>query len=363
MTLWRRMIAWARGGDEQAVPVVRFATVGAALLNLVQVGRFLYSAGRDASSSSWVWMLCAALAFVPLETFLLVAAIRNVRPRLAPLVLAGVAVPIIALLPLSAYDWPLMLSVLIGLVLIYFRPPVSFVLAALVLALVAVSVLTISRTPAGLAESWRLKRQFLVIDLVDTVWAGVALAVVVWLTRSVRELDAARRQLAARAVIIERQRIDEEVSRTLGAALETIAARGELAAALARTTPELAAGELAEITARSRATLAEARGMLTRYREVSALAELRAAVTLLSAAGVTASLVLPGTDLPPELPASVRLALRAAVARALTESELRDCVLTVAVGGGGDGDLTLCLARAGAGPPARRGLPVWSDVA
>jgi two-component system, NarL family, sensor histidine kinase DesK len=343
--VWRRLMT----RDEQAAPVVRWGIIAVAALNAGQVLRFLWHAIIEGGPGQQWWLVAATVVFLPLETFLLVAAIRNVRPRLAWPMLAGVALPVTALLPVNPYGWSLMLSVLFGLALTYFRPPVSLVLAALVLALVPASVLVISRPAAGAISHYYSstgKAQYVSINVMDVLWVGLALAVMVWLTRIIRELDAARRELAARAVVIERKRIDDEVERTLGAALERIAARGELAAALARSTPRLAAGELTAITARSRATLAEARGMLTGYRELSACAELRAAVTLLAAGGVRATLVLPDTDLPPVLPAQARAALRAAVARALTESELCECVLTVTVAS--RGDLELCLAPAAA---------------
>jgi hypothetical protein len=59
---------------------------------------------------------------------------------------------------------------------------------------------------------------------VDILWSGIALAVLVWLARIVRELQAARQELAARALVVERQRIDDELARTLGTALERIIA-------------------------------------------------------------------------------------------------------------------------------------------
>ena len=104
-------------------------------------------------------------------------------------------------------------------------------------------------------------------DGVDDLWVAIALAVLVWLIRAVRELDAARRHLAAQAVIVERQRIDNEVASTLGAALEQIVARGEAALALAETASGQCAADVSALTAQSRDTLARTRALLSGYRE------------------------------------------------------------------------------------------------
>jgi two-component system sensor histidine kinase DesK len=144
-------------------------------------------------------------------------------------------------------------------------------------------------------------------------------------------------------VIVERQRIDDEVGSTLGAALEQIVARGELARTLAETAPERSAEVLEALTAQSRDTLARARAMLSGYRDVSAEAELRAAVTLLSAAGIRAGLSLDSAgELPIELPERARTALRETVARALEDRGLRECVLTAAAR---DGELVIGLRQ------------------
>jgi len=67
---------------------------------------------------------------------------------------------------------------------------------------------------------------------------AVTLAVVVWLVRAARHLEAARTALAQQAVIGERLRIDGELRRTVGAALEAIAVQGERANTLADTDPK-----------------------------------------------------------------------------------------------------------------------------
>jgi len=330
------------------VLVVRLGITGVVLWNLGQVGRLACLALTDTPQTIW-WQVGALALALPADIILIVAAIRSVRPRLSGWLLAAVVLPVVAVAPLAGYDWVLMLTMPATLALIYFRPPVNIAAFVLVVGFAGVSVALLSTHPDASSPvlSSQDKVQYGALDVMDVMWAGVALAVLVWLTRTVRELDAARRQLAAKAVIIERQRIDNEVAGTLGTALEQIVARGELAQALAESAPSLSVRELEALTARSRDTLAQARALLSGYRGVSAEAELRAAVTLLSAAGIRASLSLDcQEELPAELPETVRAALRETVARALEDRGLRECVLTAATA---DGELVIGLSQPGDG--------------
>ncbi len=341
----KRWRVGAAEGHEPVALVTRLGVAGVVLWNLGQVGRLAYLALTDTPQTVW-WQAGALALALPADMALIAAAIRNVRPRLSGWLLAAVALPVAAVAPLSGYDWALMLTMPATLALVYFRPPASIAAFALVVGLTGVSVALLSTHPAASSPllGSQDKVQYGATDAIVVIWVGVALAVLVWLTRTVRELDAARRQLAAKAVIIERQRIDDEVASTLGTALGQIVARGELAQALAGSAAYRSAEELAALTARSRETLAQARAMLSSYRNVSAEAELRAAVTLLSAAGIRASLSLgsPG-KLPAELPAAARTALRETVARALEDRGLRECALNAAIT---NGELVIGLSRA-----------------
>jgi two-component system, NarL family, sensor histidine kinase DesK len=176
--------------------------------------------------------------------------------------------------------------------------------------------------------------------------------VLVWLARIIGELQAARRQLAASALVVERQRIDDELARTIGAALELIIAGGQAAAGLARDDPQAAARELRALTARSRTTLADARSVLAGYRTVSLDAELRAVTTLLAAAGIRATFVLPDGELPSELPGPLRDRLRAAAAQALTGGAAGECLVTISRGRSGELDIQLTSERSAAGQGA-----------
>src|SRR2546423_862981 len=81
-----------------------------------------------------------------------------------------------------------------------------------------------------------------------------AVLVLCWLAAALRELRAAREELATRAVLRERIRIDGELAHTVGASLAEIAARGAVAADLAGTDPVAAEAELRALVNGSRRT-------------------------------------------------------------------------------------------------------------
>jgi len=315
-------------GEEKAGRLLRLATAGAIAWNLCEVGRFLYLGLSQSPPRDAVWQAVATAMYLPLQLVLVLGAIRGARPRHSWWLLAGVALAIGLTLPFGGVGMVLVLWVPAGLALLYFRPPWSFALFAVVVGAAVAAVLLTS----GLSAP----SEFAVFDTMDVTWGGVALAVLVWLVRGIRELDGARQLLAARAVIAERRCIDDEVDRAVGAALVRIIASGEKAAGLVGAgDSDGAQRELRALTARSRAALADARGMLTGYRQVSAEAELRAVVTLLAAGGVKAHLALPGTGLPAELPDSFRARLRALVADALSDQDaMGERVLTITAAGG-----------------------------
>lgn len=153
-------------------------------------------------------------------------------------------------------------------------------------------------------------------------WRAVTGYVPVRLAAAVRQLDAARRELEARAVARARLRIDGELRRGLGIALERITARGGAALAALRGDVGGAAlagarDELRGLVADARGALADARRVVAGYRAASLGAQLEAAAALLEAAGARARVVA-APDVSLDAPgAPARDAVRAAVARAL----------------------------------------------
>ena len=336
--------------EEKTGRLVQLATAGVIAWDLAEIGRFFYIALLESPLHTIPWLAGALVIYLPLQLVLVRGAIRGERPRGSWWLLAGVALTLAVALPFGGLFMVLALWVPAALALLYFKPPWSLVLLAVVAAIAFIAALS------GSLRSWEAivtgpltptKLQVAAFDTMDVVWGGVAFAVLAWLVRTVTELNDARQQLAARAVVAERRRIDDEVDRTVGAALEHIIAAGEQAVELAGVRDRAAAErELVRLTGLSRATLADSRGLLTGYRQTSAEAELRAAITLLTAGGVQVNLELPDAGLPSELPDGLRAKLRALIADALRDQcAASECTLTVAAA---DGTLDVSFRRVAA---------------
>jgi signal transduction histidine kinase len=307
--------------EKRAGWLLRFTTAGVIGWDLVEVARLLYLSWLQSPQREFAWQATATIIYLPLQIILVRAAIRGQRPWLGWWLLGAVALAIGVTLPFGGVNNVLVLWVPAALGLLYIRPPWSF---AVFLGVVAVGVLVVtfvnlSTTGAVLDQGFDpVRLRYVVIDTMILGWGAIAFAVLVWLARTITALATARRRLAARAVVAERRRIDDEVDRAIGSALEHIIVRGEAAAARVLAGDHLAAAsELRMLTEQSREALAEARGLLGGYRRVSAEAELRAAITLLAAGGIRADLETPAAGLPAELPPEVRTRLRTLVAEAL----------------------------------------------
>lgn len=159
--------------------------------------------------------------------------------------LAVMAVVIIGMLPVVGVQWVVALAYLAALVLMVVRPPWSLLVAA---GFVVTSPLL----------AFRFGHPELAVNFTLTpLLVSASLAVPVWLVRAARQLAADRLALAEEAVVRERLRIDGELRRTVGAALETIAATASRADGLADDQLSAAEAELGVLVDRSRRTLAE----------------------------------------------------------------------------------------------------------
>ena len=329
--------------DERGDRIVRLATIGVVAWNVGLTSRLTYLLfeQRVLNLADGV----GSVACLVLSTALVLRGVRAAPGRMAQVLLAVLAVVVLGLLPFGSPLWAANLAALAGLGLVFLKRPWSLLLFAAAIAVAVADSFTFTLSRAFLIVHWQ-RYEFASYDAVVIIWAGIALAVLVWLARIVRDLRAARQQLAERAMVVERQRINDELAQTIGTALQLIIADAQVAAGLARHDPQAAGQRLGALTARSRAALADARGLLTGYRNVSLDAELRAATTLLAAAGIEATVTLPDEELPDELPAPLRSRLRAEVARALTGGAARQCVLAIARDPGGQLDIQLTAGQA-----------------
>ena len=346
----RRAGGWLQMGAlkerQQIGGLIRLAAVAAVgcsvVLPLLELARIV--AGWTPSPGRATLVLVATACYLPLYVQHVWYAARGRRPAGAGWTLLAMAVVILGALPFIGTSWLISLHSLAVSVLIIVAPPWSLLAAAGLVAATA---------PLAVAFG---HPQWAAFYIVSVIWRGAAVFVLVWLVGAARRLEHARLLLAEQALARERLRIDGELRRTLGAALEAIAARGRRASAQAAGDAAALEDELRALVEGSRRALAQARQMIRGYQRLSLRAELDAAAALLTAAGISTRLELPRGELPEAVDAAPRAALRTAVARLLREDAARRCSIVVTRQ---DGQVRLELRADGTGPATTR-VVAWT---
>jgi two-component system, NarL family, sensor histidine kinase DesK len=257
--------------------------IGLPTVELARIG-----AGWTPSPGHAVEALVATACYLPFHVRHVWYAVRGARPPGGGWTLVVMVAVVVGALPVIGTSWLIACSPLVVSVLVVVRPPWSLPAAA------AVGAAPVTITYAAGAAEWAPYYTAAVI------WQGASLFVLVRLVGVAGRLHAARLALAAEAVARERLRIDEELQRTLGAALAAILDTGGRAGRLAHTDPAGAAEALKSLVDGSRAALAQARRTVSQFQDVALRAELRAAIANLLRDGPAGrSLVVtdrPGTN-------------------------------------------------------------------
>ena len=310
------------------------AAVGCSIvLPLLELARI--AAGWTPSPGHATLALVATACYLPLYVRHVWYAARGSRPAGAGWTLLAMAVVILGALPFIGTSWLISLHPLAVSVLIIVRPPWSLLAAAGLVAATA---------PLAIAFGHPQSVAFYAVSVI--CWGSVVF-VLVWLVGAARRLEHARLLLAEQALAHERLRIDGELRRTLGAALEAIAASGRRASALAAGDAAGVEDELRALVDGSRRALAQARRTIRGYQRLSLRAELDSAVALLTAAGIQSRVEVPRGELPNTVDDHARAALRAAVAALLRDDGARRCLIVITRQ---DGRVRLELRTGGTGP-------------
>ncbi len=297
---------------------LRLATPAVAALSVAMPLSELAVLAEQQDRGRLVWAIVATACYLPLHVRNVVQATRGATPPGGLWAFAAMTVIVVGALPLVGAPWLLHFWVLATAALLLLRPPWSAVAAVTVIVALA---------PLGIALDLGAGRVSWVVFA--SIWRVAYIFALVWVVGSLTRLEMARRTLAERAVAAERGRIDGEVMHTLGAALESTLAHGRRAMERLPDDHPSANRELHALVHDARRTLGEARQMISGYQHTSTRAELDTAVTLLTAAGIEARLVLPPGDLPDAIGEAVRAALRTATAELLAEQRAQRCVITV----------------------------------
>jgi two-component system, NarL family, sensor histidine kinase DesK len=274
------------------------------------------------------WAIASTCVFSPIYLRHVRYFIRGLRPPAAGWTLTVMTVVMFGTVPLAGGWWL----------------PMFFALAVSLLttlpwrwSLAGVTALALAQVPLALsfpAPEFPVVASEPSYFVLDLLWRTAAVFVPVWLIRAVRQLDAARRELADAAVLRERLDVDTRLRGTVGAALGSIAARSQRAAALAQADPGSAGPQLTALIEISRGALAETRRLLSGLHQPSLRAELETAASLLTAAGIDTQLALPAADPPGHVSAAFRSQLRSATARLLRDESARTCALALTSAGG-----------------------------
>ncbi|MEU6812346.1 histidine kinase [Streptomyces sp. NPDC046831] len=149
------------------------------------------------------------------------------------------------------------------------------------------------------------------------------------LSEAVRELRAAREELARRAVERERLRFSRDLHDLLGHTLSVIVVKSEAARRLAHRDLEAALTQVTDIESVGRQALTEIREAVTGYREGSLSTELDRARSALAAAGIEAVVGRSGVPLSSRTEALLGWVVREAVTNAVRHSGATRCEISV----------------------------------
>jgi two-component system sensor histidine kinase DesK len=175
------------------------------------------------------------------------------------------------------------------------------------------------------ATSWQ--------EIVPFPLIGIGMIAVSRLVITVRELQAARREIAqlaaAEAVARERLRFARDLHDLLGHSLSSITLKSELAGRLLPAAPERAAAEVRDIESVARRSLCEVREAVSGYRQPALDEELYGAREMLHAAGIACRIENEASPLPNAIDAVLAWTVREGVTNVIRHSRAGCCEIRI----------------------------------
>ncbi len=162
---------------------------------------------------------------------------------------------------------------------------------------------------------------------------GIGMIAVSRLVVTVRELQAARREIAelaaAEAVARERLRFARDLHDLLGHSLSSITLKSELAGRLLPAAPDQAAAEVRDIESMARRSLREVREAVSGYRQPTLDEELYGAREMLEAAGIACRIKNEAGPLPNAMDTVLAWTVRESVTNVIRHSRAGHCGIRV----------------------------------
>ncbi|MEU6661337.1 sensor histidine kinase [Streptomyces sp. NPDC046821] len=189
---------------------------------------------------------------------------------------------------------------------------------------VGIGLAAVAGAVAGLKEGWDALN-----IAYGTFLSTMVTAAILSLSEAVRELRAAREELAHRAVEQERLRFSRDLHDLLGHTMSVIVVKSEAARRLAHRDLDAALAQVADIESVGRQALTEIREAVTGYREGSLATELDRARSALTAAGIEPVVRQSGPPLAAQTEALLGWVVREAVTNVVRHSGAARCEISV----------------------------------
>jgi len=158
---------------------------------------------------------------------------------------------------------------------------------------------------------------------------GYLLISSIGMVRTIRELRAAREEIARLAVSEERLRFARDLHDLLGHSLSLIVLKSELAGRLVDVSPERAGPEIRDVESVARAALREVREAVAGYRQPTLAEELRGAREMLTAAGIAYWCDAAPAALPAVTEAVLAWVVREGVTNVIRHSRATRCTIHI----------------------------------
>lgn len=190
--------------------------------------------------------------------------------------------------------------------------------------IISLTILTV--VVGRVAADWNVANRIVSpVAAVAVVMIGISQLVV-----TIRQLRAARQEIARLAVTDERLRFARDLHDLLGHSLSTITLKNELARHMVVADPERAVREIEEAITVARGALREVREAVSGYRQPTLVTELHSARQILEAAGVVCRCKDTAGALPPATESVLAWAVREGVTNVIRHSHARHCAIRVA---------------------------------